>query len=314
MKMTKLYGFKIGDTPLVKSLELSKRYGCNVLIKDESKNQVSGTFKDRRNSFILMLDDKIKEPVYYVQISSGNSGISMGRLCRAYEKLTRKKRIAVNIVDNNISEEIKNKLKKLGVIIEVDLQKEIISNDALIGIAREHLQNKNAIIKLVERINEDENEYESIIGEIGEIVEKCKKEKIELKYIFCPVGEGELMAKLIWAINKRKLNIKVIGVTIRENVFASEKLFDSSILKSIADKLICPYSNFKKILLDLCNQYGHEIIIVEEKEILEEIGVLKEAEINAEPSSAVAFAGVKKYSKNFNFNDEVIVINTGNGK
>ena len=43
---------KSGNTPLIKNEELAQKFGCTILIKDESKNPF-GTWKDRRSEVII---------------------------------------------------------------------------------------------------------------------------------------------------------------------------------------------------------------------------------------------------------------------
>src|SRR3989344_695584 len=108
------YGLKVGGTPLRDIPQLSGRYGCHVLVKDESANEASGTFKDRRNASILLEDRGIQGPVWYAQISSGNSAISMARLCGVYNKeegtALGRERHVLNIVDKRLPESTKRAL------------------------------------------------------------------------------------------------------------------------------------------------------------------------------------------------------------
>ena len=78
----------VGETPLFQVPQLSGRYGADVWVKDESKNKYSGTHKDRRNYSVLLRDSMIHEPIYYIQISKGNSALSLTGMCSDFSQAT----------------------------------------------------------------------------------------------------------------------------------------------------------------------------------------------------------------------------------
>lgn len=132
-------------------------------------------------------------------------------------------------------------------------------------------------------------------------------------YIFCPVGEGELATKLMLSLATLGSDIRVVGVTIPQNVYATGKEFSADIGPSVADKLVCPYSDFRELLTRLCAERGHEIITVSDDQLREEMRYLQKLDIRAEPSAAVAFAGANAYSSRFSMDDNVVIVNTGDG-
>ena len=145
--MVAYYGFRIGETPLYEVPQLMGRYGARTFVKDESKNTASGTFKDRRNMWVLEQDGQTEEPVFYVQITSGNSGLSMGRLCQTYERETGKQRRSISVVHKKLPREIKNKLRAVGEVVEVDLSSGPIPSHTLEQRADKTL---NVLIKSME--------------------------------------------------------------------------------------------------------------------------------------------------------------------
>lgn len=299
-------GYKTGDTRLIDVPQLSGRYGVSVAVKDESQNEASGTFKDRRNIYILGRDSNIEAPVWYVTFTSGNSGLSMGRACQAYSRATGRKRNVLNVVDSRTPASIKQALMAYGEVHEVDGRREIIPNNRLDEMGRELIGDRNAVYRVVERANPASNGYGSLAAELFDE---------NADFWFCPVGEGELMTQLALSTQGMKNPPKIIGVTINDNVFASGRNFDRRVKKSIADKLVTPYSDFRSVLTELCKTDDHMIMQVSDREITQEYEALRELGIKAEPSAAAAFAGAMKYAKDcgLKMKDRAIVINTGSG-
>ena len=305
--MVAYYGFRIGETPLYEVPQLMGRYGARTFLKDESKNTASGTFKDRRNMWVLEQDGQTEEPVFYVQITSGNSGLSMGRLCQTYERETGKQRRSISVVHKKLPREIKNKLRAVGEVVEVDLSSGPIPSHTLEQRAKDYLQKQDAKVRVVERTGGNSDGYGEIAKEI--------LERVQPRYIFCPVGEGELMAKLSLALSHQESPAKIVGVTVNGNINTNGKSFERP-KQSRADKLVTPYSDFKELLERLSTERGHEILTVDERQIQEEEKILRELMIDAEPSAAVAFAGARRYSRErgFSMDDNVVIINTGKGE
>ncbi|MDI6721698.1 MAG: pyridoxal-phosphate dependent enzyme, partial [Candidatus Aenigmarchaeota archaeon] len=150
-------------------------------------------------------------------------------------------------------------------------------------------------------------------------------------YIFCPVGEGELMYKLISSfytfdhvagdtVQYKMVPLvpdvtpRIIGSTVQNSIFAYPVDFIPDMGGSFADKLPTGYSDFKELLTALC-QGVNEISVIEESGIKEEYDIVRSHKINAEPSAAAAFAGCRKHSieRGFDKDDVVVIVNTGRG-
>lgn len=297
---------KIGETPLEKSIEMCGRCnGAIVYIKREDKNPF-GTFKDRRCAALLE-KYKDKRQIVFVQITNGNSGYSLGMLAQEKKDRSGQDIKVVNLISKNTPAVIKERLRKCSIIRELDISKNIITSDEMKTIAKE-ATGYNGPEENILNVEDYslENGYSNIIKEIA-------ASGIKPKYIFCPVGEGELLTELaaaaesVWEKNPPKL----IGVTIEQNVLLSNKDFVKINRKNIADKLVNGYSKFKPIIKKFIEKGRVELIKVDESEIYKEYNYLNSIGISVEPSAAVAFCGAEKY--NLKRDDIVVIVNTGKG-
>ena len=268
---------KSGNTPLVRSEILSKKFNIeNILIKDESKNPF-GTFKDRISKFVIKQAkndyvDKI------ALITSGNAGYSFAKFAEG----TKIK--VVCIIDKSLRKKIKDKLSSVSYkVITIDLSKRIIKPEEVIALARE---NKEEVIWEV--TNGYHKVYESIVREI-------KGENPD--YILIPIGSGEGFVGIYEGIKKYKLKTKLIGIGIEQK------------WSSLADKLQTPYTPYKAKIAAICRE-SHKYIRLDEEEVKNTFETFKKV-VNCEPSSAVVFAAFSKVK--FNNKDKIVVINTGRG-
>lgn len=270
-----------GNTPLLKNDESSKKFGFNILIKDESKNPF-GTFKDRRSELIIKKakDDQIDK---LVLITSGNAGYSLGKF--AYKENVK----VVSIVDKHLKSSIKKKLRNYGKVIETDLSKRILKPEEVISLACE---NDEEII--LDVTNDFHEAYEEIIKEL---------KKANPGFVIVPVGSGEGFVGLYNGIKKHKLKTKLIGVSVKNK------------WQSFADKLHTPWTPYKSKIQSILKE-GHSIIKLEEEEIKDSYKEYKN-KFDIEPSSAVVFAVLPKLSKlskiKLKKEDKIILINSGKG-
>lgn len=295
-----------GRTPLFKSIEYCGRCnGAKVFVKDESKNPF-GTFKDRRCAALLEHYSSKKELVF-VHITSGNSGYSLGRMAAEEERKTGRKIQVVNIIPKGSNPKTVEALKSCSKVVEMDLS-ELISMEKMRGVARKAtgFSGPESDIVGVEDYGLA-NGYGAIINEIHE-------EGLKPKYIFCPVGEGELLVEL--AAESKKLWGKnapyIVGTTIPQNVLSGEKEFSSKPGKNVADKLVNGYSKFRNLIKGFISEARVGIITAgSESRIAEEYNYLTSIGINVEPSSAVAFVGAREYG--LISSDTAVIVNTGKG-
>lgn len=295
-----------GRTPLFKSIELCGRCnGAQVFVKDESKNPF-GTFKDRRCAALLEHYSSKKELVF-VHITSGNSGYSLGKMAKEEERKTGKTIRVVNIVPQGSSPKTIEKLKTCSTVIVMDLGEHITMEKM-----------RDAARKATGYSGPDSNivgvEDYGLANGYGRIVLEIYEEGLKPDFIFCPVGEGELLvemarqAEMLWGTQAPHF----VGVTIPENVLSKGKEFDPNPGKSIADKLVNGYSKFRGLIEKLVG-LGQATLIKEQSQskIASEYMYLNGIGINAEPSAAVAFLGARHYG--MLPSQTAVVINTGKG-
>ena len=262
-------------TPLIK-IEIRKLGLLNLLIKDESKN-IFGTFKDRRSELIIKnaMEERIDK---LVLITSGNAGYSLGRFAKD------SKIKIVCIVDKNLKNSIKNKLRIYSTLVEVDLSKKILRPEMVISLAREN--DEEVIWDVTNGFHEA---YEHIIEEIKKIIKP--------DYIILPVGSGEAFVGLYNGIKKYKLKTRLIGVEVKNKWV------------SFADKLHTPWTPYRSKIQSILKE-GHKIISLDEAGIKT---AFKENNkiVDIEPSSSVVFGVLPKLK--FEKKDKIILINSGRG-
>ncbi len=298
----------VGNTPLIKVKELCGACnGATVYVKDESKNRF-GTFKDRRSA-ALFEHYKDKSEIVFVHITSGNSGYSLGMMAEEERRRTKKDIRVVNIIDKGTPKTIRERLESCSKVVEMDLSSGQMGLDEQreLGRSAASYEGHQSNIVGVEEYH-IANGYSNILREIY-------AEGIRPKYVFCPVGNGELLveladvAKELWGYDAPL----IVGVTIQQNILHRAADFVSKIGRSIADKLVAPYSMYKELVearvkdgsAELMKKHPKEDEIAKEYERLNRIG------INVEPSAAVAFWGAKHYE--LTQDDTVVIINTGKG-
>lgn len=301
------YGYKVGDTRFIDVPQLSGRYNMNVSVKDESGNELSGTFKDRRSISVLEQDAGITGKKAYVQISCGNSALSMGRACQIYSRATRQECEALSFIGKETPDFIRNALQSYSGIQEIDLKAGIVPNNTLGELAQGIAggNGHNVAYRVVERVGNGDG-YASLAQELFPAEADCW---------FVPVGEGELMTQLILASRDFPKKPVIIGATIDDNAIGRGKNFLKSAKRSPADKLVAPYSDYNEYLRDLCKEYGHSIVTVSDRQIMTEYRYLKELGIKSEPSAAAAFAGARKWARSHMLqpHTRAVIINTGKG-
>jgi len=293
-------------TPMFKSIEMCGRCnGASVFVKREDKNPF-GTFKDRRCAALLE-QHSTKNELIFVHITTGNSGYSLGMMAQEEGRKTGRKIHVVNIIPEGLPSAIKKRLESCSAVHEMDLSKGIVSTDEMRAIARKLTGYSGPEENLVSVESYGlANGYKNIIREMAE-------EGVKPKYIFVPVGEGELITELareaesVWGTEAPKL----VGVTVSQNAIVKDVDFLKKTGKSLADKLVNGYSKFKDLVLGFVKTGRIELKTVSEGEIAREYKWLNSIGIAVEPSAAAAFCGAVKYD--LKPEDTVVIINTGKG-
>ncbi|MCC7571341.1 PLP-dependent lyase/thiolase [Candidatus Micrarchaeota archaeon] len=324
----------------------------NVHIIDESNNPF-GTFKDRRNLSVLKQDADKEEEQIYVHITSGNSGFSLGSMCKEWERNCRlsgienKKRTAVVIIDKNTNKKARKELRKLArkshgavIVKKVDLSKELHPND-LKEIAHDAVKKRVSLsqIKIIGGIAEKEQGYNLF-------AQKILTEHPNPKMIFLPLGSGELFYNTASAIieiceKEGKIIPKIVAVTSKGSCFSNfERLKNETDIEyrkrilnieyrsdggvfvhtkesSGAPSLETPTSPFWSKIKKLMLKYSKlQITCISKEELENEMKVVGN-EYNVEPASVAAFAGARKILNSEKIDlkdkDDVVIINTGKG-
>lgn len=281
--------------------------GAWVAAKNESENPF-GTAKDRRNAAVIMKYSYLN-PLIVAQITSGNSGYSIGMLARELDPSGKKIKV-VNIVGNGINPEIKQWLELCSSVYETDLTNGIINLPWMRKLARIATgyegPEKNIVgVESFLLVNGYSSIVEEIYSDLSGMVPT---------HIFVPVGSGELLTEISHSAIKLYGDKcpKIVGNTIGNNVFASEE--DRRGLKdlgSIADKLVNGFSNYDLPVRTLIQDGIAEIRVVDGGGINEEREFLAGIGIGLEPSAVVAFCGAFQYG--LTKEDRAVIIGSGKG-
>jgi threonine synthase len=289
-------------TPLHLSAQLSQRTGGTVYIKDES-HQITGTVKGRiiRPVIQYALQHQIDRLVVFW----------LGNTARALTWGAALHDIALTcITQPHAPTSIKKELSHYTTFIDgFDMEKEFLTEEKMESMAQQGNEKVKAILNLFP------DYYATISREIAE--------KIKPDHIIVPLGSGSLFFGLWMGLQACGLTqTKITGVTLQgKNPFSRacnsfryqgvHKFLENFTHSSQADKIAQPYAGFEPQVNALLGK-GNTILEVTEEELMKAHNyVNNELTISAEPSAAIAFAGLEKMK--LNPNDTVVVINTGNG-
>jgi cysteine synthase len=304
--MADFFGYDIGDTRLFEVPELVPRYGSKVMVKDESENSASNTFKDRRNMWVLMQDIDYEGPICYVQITSGNSGYSMGLLTEKVRKETGKGRQIINIVPRSLNKKTSKLLGKYGPVVPIDLCDGILHWHQLMEIAKKYTD-RGTKIKTVERLGNGRDGYCEILSEI--------MSETDPTHVFASVGSGECLYAL--GTSLKGSDLKLVGATIDDNCIASGGVFLEQIEKSPADMLGCRYTSFGDLIRRQQEELGYDIVVVSDENISDEQKFLNcNLMLDVDANAAAAFAAAKKYGDDgkLKSDDNAIIIKTARNR
>ncbi|MFH1520806.1 MAG: PLP-dependent lyase/thiolase [Candidatus Micrarchaeota archaeon] len=299
---------RVGHTPLHKSIELCGRCnGAQVLVKREDRNPFS-TFKDRRCAALLESTNN-RNQVAFVQITTGNSGYSLGMMAEAEARKTGREIKVVNIIPRNLSPVIKAKLESCSIVYEMDLTDHIVTPDEMRAIAKQLTNFDEVKIEMVESYG--------LVDGYRQIVREIAADGVKPRYIFCPVGEGELFTELAAAAQEvwPEGTPAIIGFTASPNAILNETDFIKKFKRSVADKLVNGYSKFKALVHSVIDSGRGRIFFQEERQIMRTYELLNKIGIPVEPSAAAAFSGAMWFSKAYDLSpkDTVVIVNTGRG-
>ncbi|OGZ66136.1 MAG: hypothetical protein A3C58_00685 [Candidatus Staskawiczbacteria bacterium RIFCSPHIGHO2_02_FULL_34_10] len=268
---------KPGNTPLLENKNIEETFNiAKVYIKDESKNPF-GTVKDRRSYDIFQEANRLKVDKL-VLITSGNNGYSLSQFAK--ESTVK----VVCVVDKNINQEIKIKLKKaVYQVLELNLEHKILRPEELIAFSREK---EDEVIWDV--TNGYEESYNNIVDEIAQKIPYPE-------YIVVPLGSGGVFLGIVQELERKGTKTKVIGIGSQNTTH------------SFADKLSTPWTPYSRAL-EHYEKIGHSTYRLTEQEIKETYNKFKNI-ITCEPSSSVVFAALEKH--HFKSTDTIVFLNSG---
>jgi len=311
---------KIGMTPLYESTELSSMYKTHVNVKDENGNRISNTAKDRRN---LALIDTYRdmESTVFVQITAGNSGMSMAKLITQFlaeQENLGKIRKVVNIVSKNMPSKIKKALCGAdSEIVEMDLDDHLITIPEMMEIARNAVKRKWGLgIQDHDVIPVEQHGIRGGYDEIAKEIYDAFINGTRPARIFVPAGSGHTLLDIAEKLKELwgKDCPLIVGVTTPDNPLVSEEFFvEQKESEREAEKLCTPYSPFKKAIAKLVKNGTILIKTVSNDEIRKTREELSRFGIQVEGASAAAFCGLDLYQNELKPDEINVVVNTGKG-
>jgi threonine dehydratase len=321
---------KPGNTPIVK---LDGLFGVKTLwMKDEVQN-ITHTFKDRLAYEMIrpLLEEfqngKMPNPITFGSISYGNTAKAMGFYADVLNKLVGKKVAqAVAFVPPALvnktfgpnvrgmtapAEDVLNDIKKSCTIVDIDLKKKIYRSPDLEQIARDNNLVPGGFDDITEGLNRP-----AYVNIIIEAVEKQLKSAPD--YVIVPFGAGILCNEVIDYVNDNKLPTKVIPVSSGDPGTIAIMLYGPIWVDTEALlKQGWGWTRHETPDKKGRTREQYKVYHVSDKAILDAMSVLKEKNIDAEPSGASGFALISRMSEiDPTFDPQkhsVLVINTGDG-
>ncbi|MBI4145398.1 PLP-dependent lyase/thiolase [Candidatus Woesearchaeota archaeon] len=309
-------------TPLTERKDLAEIFEVpRLFVKDESANP-TGTIKDRKalqywaNSLVVCL-------------TNGNMGYSLATLVNRPTKI-------INVVDKTIDGVVLAALRKVSIVVQRDLSRPI-TEAALRAIGHRYITEKLGLPrKITEKLRLPQNTPFAIVAEFGTNMHAYSEVTEDIMEYFLhsdisptnvtvavPLGGGELMENLLYCPSKHpssgryKTSFKTIGVTSRNVLpLPSKKVLTPWPLTDpyVPDKLRTAYISteiLRRISQNITEGTAEVITGISLMETKRAYDLLQQHGIRAEPSAAIAFAGL--WRKKWNKDDVACVVNTGEG-
>lgn len=289
----------IRDTPMEKSVFLGEACGGDVFLKLENL-QFTNSFKVRGalNKILSLSQDEKDRGL--VAASAGNHAQGIGHAARMLD-------ISALIVVPTYTPQVKiDAIKRYGVDLIIYGDKYLETEAKAREI--EGKEGKTFISAY--------NDYEIIAGQ-GTIGLEMLEQTPDLDAVIVPVGGGGLISGISCAVKSQSSDIQVIGVQSYASPVMYESLKEGRIIETPLEETIAEglYGGIEEgsVTFDLCKKYVDEIILVEEKDILEAIGLmaLKQRQI-VEGSAAVGVAAILDDPERYANKKIGVVISGGN--
>ncbi len=148
----------------------------------------------------------------------------------------------------------------------------------------------------------------AVIAGQGTIGMELVQQRSDLDRIFVPVGGGGLIAGIAVLVKQLLPNIKVIGVESKDSACLYHALKAGKPVNLERVGLFADGIAVKRIgdeTFRICQQYVDEVVLVDNDEICAALkDIFENVRAVAEPSGATSLAGLKKYVKANNIEDE----------
>ncbi len=148
----------------------------------------------------------------------------------------------------------------------------------------------------------------AVIAGQGTIGMELVQQRSDLDRIFVPVGGGGLIAGIAVLVKQLLPNIKVIGVESKDSACLYHALKAGKPVDLERVGLFADGIAVKRIgdeTFRICQQYVDEVVLVDNDEICAALkDIFENVRAVAEPSGATSLAGLKKYVKANNIEDE----------
>ncbi|EEV24915.1 threonine dehydratase [Actinobacillus minor 202] len=148
----------------------------------------------------------------------------------------------------------------------------------------------------------------AVIAGQGTIGMELVQQRSDLDRIFVPVGGGGLIAGIAVLVKQLLPNIKVIGVESKDSACLYHALKAGKPVDLDRVGLFADGIAVKRIgdeTFRICQQYVDEVVLVDNDEICAALkDIFENVRAVAEPSGATSLAGLKKYVKANNIEDE----------
>lgn len=284
-------------TPAIKCEPISKRLGCEVFFKAENLQHV-GAFKSRGavNAVMSLSEDDARRGV--VTHSSGNHAAAIARAAKL------RGIPAYVVMPENSSP------KKIAAVQSFGVQPVLCgpSNQEREAAADTLRQQTGAI--LIHPF-----ETPAVMAGQGTVGLELLEQIDSLDAVFVPVGGGGLLAGVLIAIKSLRPEVKV---------FAVEPALADDTARSLEAGQPQPPTRYDTVADGLRTQVGDhtfpiiqelvdDLFLVDEASILSAMRTIAEdAHLVAEPSGAVAFAGLVDHAREFSGQSVATVISGGN--
>jgi len=250
-----------------------------VFLLDGSMSE-TGTLKDVRAKEIIIhcMKNKIDK---IVLITAGNMGYSLGYFSRDTPIKI------VNIIDKNLKNSIKNKLKSVShKVIGVNLQDGLYNSREIIDLGRESPNEK-----VFDATHGFYKSYENLVDNFL---------LLNPDVVITPIGSGATFLGLCSGIRKKGMKTKVVGIDVKNKN------------SSFADKLTDPLNPYNKLLREEIER-GNQIIKISEQEAKLAYESAKNNSLNMEPSSSIVLHYLIKNCGEHTKLGRILILNTGRG-